>query len=127
MTDETRRRRSRYGPAPLPADALRTHCVSVRLAPAELAELDRQRGRYRRGEWLRLAWQRALPPTIPEVNREAWAALARTAANLNQIAHRLNVGDALPLAEVRAALDAFRRDLIGAKHDAEDVEDESEG
>ena len=68
-----------------------------------------------------------LPPTIPEVNREAWAALARTAANLNQIAHRLNAGDALPLAEVRATLDAFRRDLIGVKHDAEDVEDESEG
>ena len=53
--------------------------------------------------------------------------LARTAANLNQIAHRLNAGDALPLAEVRATLDAFRRDLIGVKHDSEDVEDESEG
>ncbi|WP_223930824.1 plasmid mobilization relaxosome protein MobC, partial [Aeromonas caviae] len=38
----------------------------------------------------------------------AWAALARTAANLNQIAHRLNAGDALPLAEVRATLDAYQ-------------------
>ena len=36
-------------------------------------------------------------------------------------------GGSLPLAEVRATLDAFRRDLIGVKHDAEDVEDESEG
>lgn len=107
MTDQTRRRRSRYGPAPLPADALRTHCVSVRLAPAELAELDSQRGPYRRGEWLRLAWQRALPPAPPpELNRRAWAELARAAANLNQLAHHLNglaVARPVPVAEAAAA------------------------
>ncbi len=132
MTDETRRRRSRYGPAPLPADALRTHCVSVRLAPAELAELDRQRGPYRRGEWLRLAWQRALPPAPPpELNRRAWAELARAAANLNQLAHHLNglaVAGAEPTAadvtEVARALADFRAALIGAQ--ASDDEEESE-
>jgi hypothetical protein len=103
--------------------------VSVRLNAAELLMLDERRAglRMQRGEYLRSAALHRLPPTIPEVNREAWSTLARTAANLNQIAHRLNAGDALPLDEVRAALDAFRRDLIGVKHSAEDAEDESEG
>lgn len=124
--DVTRRRR--YGPEPLEASERRVHTVSVRLNDAELARLDAQRSevQMQRGEYLRAAALHRLPPTIPELNREAWAALARSAANLNQIAHRLNAGDALPLAEVRATVDAFRRDLIGVKHDAEDVEDEGE-
>lgn len=122
-TDESKRRRR--GPAPLDATDKRGHTVSVRLNEAELALLDSQRGtvQMQRGEYLRAAALHRLPPTIPEVNREAWAALARTAANLNQIAHRLNAGEVLPLAEVRATLDAFRRNLIGV----EEVEDESEG
>lgn len=125
-TDKSKRRRR--GPAPLDATDKRGHTVSVRLNHAELVRLDSQRDavQMQRGEYLRAAALHRLPPTIPEVNREAWAALARTAANLNQLAHRLNAaGDALPLAEVRATLDDFRRDLIGVKHDAEDAEDES--
>ena len=91
-TDESKRRRR--GPAPLDATDKRGHTVSVRLNDAELARLDSQRDavQMQRGEYLRAAALHRLPPTIPEVNREAWAALARTAANLNQIAHRLNVG-----------------------------------
>ena len=58
---------------------------------------------------------------------DLFAAHGASVIDTDQIAHRLNAGDALPLAEVRATLDAFRRDLIGVKHDAEDVEDESEG
>lgn len=125
--DESKRRR--HGPAPLDAADKRWHTVSVRLSDTELASLDSHRStvRMQRGEYLRAASLHRLPPTIPELNREAWVALARTAACLNQIAHRLNAGDVLPLADVRAMLDAFRRDLIGVKHDAEDEEDESEG
>lgn len=125
-TDESKRRRR--GPAPLDAADKRGHTVSVRLNDAELERLDSQRAavQMQRGEYLRAAALHRLPPTIPEVNREAWIALARTAANLNQIAHRLNAGDALSLAEVQATLDALRRDLIGVKHDdAEDGDDES--
>jgi len=127
-TDESKRRRR--GPAPLDATDKRGNTVSVRLNDAELERLDSQRDavQMQRGEYLRAAALHRLPPTIPAVNREAWVALARTAANLNQIAHRLNAGDAFPLAEVRAMLDTFRRDLIGVKHDdAEDADDESEG
>lgn len=124
--DRTKRRRR--GPAPLDPAEKRVHSVSVRLNDAELARLDTQRKavRMQRGEYLRAAALHRLPPTIPELNREAWVALARTTANLNQIAHRLNSGDALPLAEVRVMLDAFRRDLIGVKRGVEESYDESE-
>lgn len=122
MLDETKRRRR--GPAPLDAADKRRHSVSVRLNDAELARLDalREPVRMQRGEYLRAAALHRLSPSIPAVNRQAWAELARTAANLNQLAHRLNAGDALPLAEVRAALDAFRRDLIGVRRDAKGLE-----
>jgi hypothetical protein len=36
------------------------------------------------GEYLRAAALHCLPPTVPALNREAWAELARLAANINQ-------------------------------------------
>ncbi|MDC9908884.1 hypothetical protein PSX32_21110 [Shigella flexneri] len=141
-TDESKRRRR--GPAPLDATDKRRHTVSVRLNDAELARLDSQRDavQMQRGEYLRAAALHRLPPTIPAMNREQWAELARTAANLNQIARHLNeglrgdgerIGKALglqlsaELANCLRVLMLVRCDLIGVKHDAEDVEDESEG
>lgn len=119
------KRKRRYGPAPLPSEQRRAHCVSVRLSPAELAELDRQRGNIQRGAWLRMAWQRSLPPAPPPaINRGAWAELARASANLNQIAHHLNssVASGAPVtaadvADVARALARFRASLIGARLD----------
>lgn len=133
--DESRRRRR--GPAPLDAADRRLHTVSVRLTAAELACLDARRDavQMQRGEYLRAAALHRLPPTIPEVNREAWAALARTAANLNQIARHLNEGLrdgerlelSAQLATCLRVLLLVRGDLIGAnttqrtrKMDAED-------
>ena len=111
----------------LTAEEKRGHCVSVRLNDAELARLDADRGHYHRGEWLRRAWSRALPPAPPpELNREAWASLARAAANLNQIARALNVGGHPGVREIVDEIRAFRAALIGACL-AEDAEDESEG
>jgi len=126
-TDESKRRRR--GPSPLDPTEKRRHTISVRLNDIELAMLDSRREgvRMQRGEYLRAAALHRIPPTIPKINREAWVDLARTAANLNQIAYRLNAGDALPsLADIRVTLEAFRRDLIGVKHHIEDAEDESE-
>lgn len=102
---------------PLAAADRRSHTVSVRLNEAELVWLDEQRQpvQMQRGEYLRAAALGKLPPTIPPLNQTAWIELSRSAANLNQIAHRLNTGETVPLDDVRAALDAFRRDLIGAK------------
>lgn len=62
---------------------------------------------------------RRLRATVPAVNREAWAELARVVSNLNQIAHRLNAAEggagdlAAVLAETREQVQALRRDLLG--------------
>ncbi len=138
--DSTRRC---HGPAPLDASDKRTHTVSVRLNDRELALLDSRRGavQMQRGEYLRAAALHRLPPTIPAVNREMWAELARTAANLNQIARHLNegwrgdgerIGKALglrlsaELANCLRVLMLVRNDLIGVgvKHGSEDMGDE---
>lgn len=108
-------RRHRRGPKPKPTAELRTHCVSVRLSAAELEQLDQRRGVLQRGEWLRVAALDVLPPSIPELNRDAWEALARSASNLNQLAHRANVGEAPELGEVLVELRTFRTALIGAR------------
>lgn len=92
----------------------RNHCVSVRLDPEELAELDKLRGRIRRGTYLRLCFLGNPPPRIPSINREAWQALARASANLNQIASRVNAGDLQDIEEIREALKEFRMALLGA-------------
>lgn len=107
-------RSARRGPAPLPADVRREHCVSVRLNAAELATLDARRGAYQRGEWLRMAALDKLPPTVPAINAQAWAELARAAANLNQIARALNAGEKVERGGIRDQLNQFRAALIGA-------------
>ena len=82
------------GPKPLALADKRMHSISVRLNSAELADLDSARAlvRMQRGEYLRSASRGVLPPTIPAINREAWASLARVAANLNQYQQAINAG-----------------------------------
>lgn len=113
-------RAARRGPVPLPAADKRGHCVSVRLNGRELAQLDAQRGRFQRGEWLRMAALDQLPPTVPEANVRAWAELARLAANLNQAQFAINRGDSdvhqVELLEhLREAVSALRRELVGVQ------------
>lgn len=92
---------------------LRTHCVSVRLSRAELAALDYQRGTRQRGSYLRDCWaNRPLPVVIPELNRDAWSALSRSAANLNQIAHSVNLGNEIEIDRIRSELEQFRTSLL---------------
>lgn len=113
---EPAKRKRRHGPEPLPADVRRGHCVSVRMNERELAKLDMDRGKTPRGEWLRLAWECALPPApAPELNREAWVELSRAASNLNQLAKRLNEGGEAEAEEILAELARFRASLIGAR------------
>lgn len=116
-SDDGSTRKKRRGPKPKSAEEQRTHCVSVRLNAAELAALDKRRGEFQRGEWMRLAEQGALPPPAPPaLNVEAWQELARAAGNLNQIARALNGNP--DLVEARAVLEElrqFRAALLGAE------------
>lgn len=113
-------RAARRGPVPLPAADKRGHCVSVRLNGRELAQLDVQRGRFQRGEWVRMAALDQLPPTVPEANVQAWAELARLAANLNQAQTSINRGDTDShqvelLQDLREAVATLRRELVGVR------------
>jgi len=116
--DDAKRRR--HGPEPLPVEARRGHCVSVRLNSGELAALDQQRVgcRMQRGEYLRAAALHQLPPVIPPINQEAWAVLARAIGNLNQYQTAINQGrapgDPIEVATLRDLVQSLRLELIGA-------------
>lgn len=110
MTIASQKKRGRR-----PAAEPRQHPVTCRLTDAELVRCDAARGELTRGEWLRIGALDSLPVVVPALNREAYAELARAAANLNQIAKRINGGDLVELDQVRAELADFRLALIGAK------------
>ena len=127
-------RRPRRG-RPLAGAERRDHSVMVRLSADELAEVDRRRGKFARGEWFRMAafgahaaaWTPKVGVVIPEINRVTWGKLSRSAANLNQIAKHLNEGEAVEVAEILAELAAFRDGLIGVGEVEDDGKDGDEG
>ncbi len=98
----------------------RTHTISSRVNVDELALIDRMRTQLgmRRGEFLRQASLKNLPPIVPEINKEVWLNLARVTANLNQYQRAINEGRAncyspelLP--ELREMVEQLRRELLG--------------
>ena len=95
----------------------RHHCVSMRMNKSELKELDRRRDRMQRGAYVRQALLGKTPAIIPEINRQAYSELARSASNLNQIARHLNSGGQADVHEIVMALIEFRSKLIGADHE----------
>lgn len=112
-----------HGPKPRSAEDLRSERLSVYYTPAEykrLAELAgaadltgaikaRRIGRYVRDQALHRT-----PPTVPEINREAWAVLAKVSGNLATMAVAMRGGEYVDLSEIRSALSEFRAGLIGA-------------
>lgn len=90
--EKNKKRGRRGGRGHIPPELLRTHCVSARLNSAELAWLDKARGKTQRGEWLRMAGLDRLPVIMPAVNREAWANLGRLAANIARILAAVDSG-----------------------------------
>jgi HAMP domain-containing protein len=80
--------------------------------------------------FVRQAALASVPTTIPEVNREAWAALARPLGNINQLAHHLNSGqptDKVNWANVSAGIErlaidirALRNSLVGVSEQEEE-------
>lgn len=67
-------------------NSLRIHCVSVRLNNAELSKLNKLRGDYAKGEWLRMASLQKLPTIVPPVNIDTWKTLGEINQKLNRIA-----------------------------------------
>ena len=108
----------------------RTHTVSVRLTPDERAAWDGLRvaaGRRELGAWVRdvvndvAAGQEPAgaggqsargvpggPRVVSEVNQDAYRQLVGVAANLNQVARRLNAGGELAAGELAAVLVVVR-------------------
>ena len=115
------RARAKRGRKPKSAPDKRQHLVACRLTDAEQAQLERERGALSAGEWLRtLALARRLPRAIPEINLEAYRALARSAANLNQLTRRANAADRLDISELAATLATFRLALLGVGSELEE-------
>ncbi|WP_438332340.1 plasmid mobilization relaxosome protein MobC [Burkholderia pseudomallei] len=93
---------------------MRTHCVSVRLNSDELRALDAQRGRTKRGSYLRRVWSGAkLPRLIPAANADALQQLRGVASNLNQLARRANTEHSLELTTLVATVGELRKALAG--------------
>ena len=75
-------------------------------------------------QWLReAALSRRLPlPPVPAINREEYAALARLAANLNQLTKLANEGRSVVIASdlLKKLIDetkSLRLALLGVEHD----------
>jgi hypothetical protein len=97
----------------------RTHCVSVRLSPAELSLLDSRRGRNQRGSYLRACLLDKLPPVIPPVNLSLYSDLGRALGNLATVATAMRSGKYVELPEVLQAVRDLRLRLITGKSEAE--------
>lgn len=94
----------------------RNHCISVRVNEYELSKLDAARlingKRLQRGAYLRSIFNKSTPAHIPQINRDVYRELSRSASNLNQIAHKLNLRENVELLEVFDALRDFRAKLL---------------
>jgi hypothetical protein len=115
MIDNKKRR---HGPAPMPTEEKRSHCVSVRLNADELRLVDFARKTRRRGEYLRRAALGRTPIFIPEVNANLRNDLGKIGSNLNQLQRSINSGqvtiaDDKLLAELLEVLSEVKLLLVG--------------
>ena len=92
----------------------RIYCISVRLNNKELEILNVNRGSYKKGEWLRMAFLHKLPSIIPEINIEAWRALSDISQKLNRIATHID-GKSKDSQLTKTELFAVKRQLEGLR------------
>lgn len=85
----------------LPPNRLRKHSVTVRLNEVELSKVNQSRGQLSRSGWLRSSALQQLPPSVPEINRDAWHELTTSLQKLNDLTSFLNRRgtDAQPLSK----------------------------
>lgn len=134
IDEVTQKSKRRHGPMPRPGDEIRTVRVSVYFTPDEAAEIRRRAAGINPAAYLRSTVLGRRPIQIPKINREAYQELARSAGNLNQIAHSLNIlwqEGGLPsladIEDIKAELSEFRIKLLGVKAqlDEEELEEET--
>ncbi|MBK0099235.1 hypothetical protein IBT49_24855 [Erwinia sp. S63] len=73
----------------LPPNRLRSYSVTVRLNEVELSKVNQSRGQLSRSCWLRSSALKQLPPSVPEVNKEAWHQLTASLQKLNDLSSYL--------------------------------------
>ncbi|MEN4833052.1 hypothetical protein [Pantoea vagans] len=73
----------------LPPNRLRRYSVTVRLNEVELGKVNQSRGQLSRSCWLRSSALKQLPPSVPEVNKEAWHQLTASLQKLNNLSSYL--------------------------------------
>lgn len=90
----------------LPPNRLRKHTVTVRLNDTELAQVNNLRKQLSRSSWLRSSALQQLPPSVPELNQNAWQQLTVSIQKLNDLASFLTRRglDAQPLSQEVNAL-----------------------
>lgn len=113
--------KNRRGPKPKTDDKKQSVPVMLRLTEDEINALDEARGSTPRGTYIRNVYlQRGGMQSIPTVNRDAYAQLARSAANINQLARYLNGGGEAEAIEIARELADFRRKLIGVRDERDE-------
>lgn len=112
----------RHGPLPRPAYQLRRNKISVFLTDEEYKEIRSRAARRNPAAYLRAVVLSHMPAQVPSINIQAYQELARSAANLNQIAHNLNMlwqesrlSGLADIEDIRAELAEFRIKLLGLK------------
>lgn len=78
-------RERQQGPHPVEDKLYRKHTVAVRLNDGELAILERKRGKYARGEWLRMSCLDKLPPQLQVRDVELYNSLNKTLGAIGAI------------------------------------------
>ncbi|WP_210509715.1 hypothetical protein [Pantoea ananatis] len=64
---------------------IRRHTVTVRLNDIELAKVNGSRNQLSKSCWLRSSALQQLPPSVPELNQEAWHQLTASLQKLNDL------------------------------------------
>lgn len=107
--------KKRRGKKPLPAEHARTLRLSICFNEIEWGRIDDNRGSMSRAAWLRSSalGNNESRPKVPEINRQAYSDLARTAANLNQLVWYLNRAQTLEVREIANALAELRKRILG--------------
>ena len=109
--------RRKRGPTPKPIESQRKLRIAVYLNDSEWKIVNgfSELSHVCPAAYLRRSALGTPPVVVPPLNQEAWQALGKAAANLNQISKHLNSNDLSYLNQIREALIRFRQALIEPK------------